>query len=48
VLDAAGVVPACGESVTFGGVRLTVTRAEDRRVSELLVTVAGRKPREES
>jgi len=48
VLDVAGVVPACGESVTFGGVRLTVTRAEDRRVSELLVTVAGRKPREES
>lgn len=46
VLHAAGVVPAAGDSVTFGGLRLTVTKAEDRRVSELLVTAEGRKPRE--
>jgi putative hemolysin len=46
VLHAAGVVPACGESVTCGGLRLTVTKAGDRRISELIVTVAGRKGRE--
>ncbi len=46
VLDQAGVVPACGESVLFGKLRLTVTRAEDRRIRELLVTIDGRKGRE--
>lgn len=46
VLHQAGVVPAAGESVVFGPLRLAVTRADERRVHELLVTLEGRKGRE--
>lgn len=37
------VVPAKGESLQFRGLKLTVTEADERRVRELLVEVAGRK-----
>ncbi len=46
VLTQAGVVPAVGEWVTFRGLRLTVTKADERRVRELAVTVEARKPKE--
>ena len=46
VLTQAGVVPAVGVSVTFRGLRLTVTKADERRVRELAVTVETRKAKE--
>jgi CBS domain containing-hemolysin-like protein len=41
VLVQRGVVPAVGETVQHGRLRLTVTKAEERRVHELLVAAAG-------
>jgi CBS domain containing-hemolysin-like protein len=46
VLAQAGVVPQPGEAVDFRGLRLEVTKGEDRRVRELLVTVERRKGKE--
>lgn len=37
------VVPAVGESVTVGGLRLTVQAADERRIRQLLVEVVKRK-----
>jgi putative hemolysin len=37
------VVPAVGESVTVGGLRLTVQAADERRIRELLVEVVKKK-----
>jgi CBS domain containing-hemolysin-like protein len=39
VLRQMEVVPAVGESVTFGGLKLTVLAADERRVKEVLVEV---------
>jgi Mg2+/Co2+ transporter CorC len=36
-------VPLPGESVLFGGLRLTVQAADERRIRELLVEVVKRK-----
>jgi CBS domain containing-hemolysin-like protein len=38
-----GVVPARGESVTVGGLRLTVQAADERRIRELLVEVVKKR-----
>ena len=37
------VVPAAGESATFGGLRLTAQAADERQVRELLVETVRRK-----
>ena len=37
------VVPLPGESVLFGGLRLTVQAADERRIRELLVEVVKKK-----
>jgi len=42
-LDAFQVVPTVGESVTCGGLRLTVRAADERRIRELLVEVVKKK-----
>jgi putative hemolysin len=42
-LHAFQVVPAPGESVQVGGLRLTVQAADDRRIRELLVEVVNQK-----
>jgi putative hemolysin len=39
----AEVVPAAGQSLPFRGLRLTVRAADERRVKELMVEVAGKK-----
>jgi Mg2+/Co2+ transporter CorC len=36
-------VPARGESVTVGGLRLTVQAADERRIRELLVEVVKKR-----
>jgi Mg2+/Co2+ transporter CorC len=40
---ALGVVPARGESAVVGGLKLTATAADERRVRELLVELLPRK-----
>jgi CBS domain containing-hemolysin-like protein len=42
-LNEFGVVPARGESVTVGGLRLTVQAADERRIRELLVEVVKKR-----
>jgi Mg2+/Co2+ transporter CorC len=37
------VVPLPGESVTLGGLRLTVRAADERRIRELLVEIVKKK-----
>ena len=37
VLNKLEVVPGAGDSVTIGGLRLTVQAADERRIRELLV-----------
>ena len=42
-LSQLGVIPSAGESIVCGGLKLTVTSADDRRVRELLIETVNRK-----
>jgi CBS domain containing-hemolysin-like protein len=43
LLSQIGVVPSAGQSIVCGGLKLTVTAADDRRVRELLIETVNRK-----
>jgi len=43
LLSQLGVVPSAGQSIVCGGLKLTVTSADDRRVRELLIETVNRK-----